>query len=181
MQLKDRSKDIIISGGENISSIEVEDALYRHPAVQAAAVVARPDEKWGETPCAVEVKPGETVTAELLIIWCCSHLASYKCRRHCLHRTAEDLGAQVVDSLQHSRVELAMAYDFTLEGWSRAVDLRDHETENHTKRIVEMTVSWPGAGASRKKTWSTSGVARCCTISARWASRMDPGQTGPPG
>src|SRR6201986_2497304 len=58
IQLKDRSKDIIISGGENISSIEVEDALYRHPAVQAAAVVAKPDEKWGETPCAfVELKP----------------------------------------------------------------------------------------------------------------------------
>ena len=61
IQLKDRSKDIIISGGENISSIEVEDALYKHPAVQAAAVVAKPDEKWGETPCAfVELKPGAT-------------------------------------------------------------------------------------------------------------------------
>ena len=60
IQLKDRSKDIIISGGENISSIEVEDALYKHPAVQAAAVVAKPDEKWGETPCAfIELKPGE--------------------------------------------------------------------------------------------------------------------------
>ena len=61
IQLKDRSKDIIISGGENISSIEVEDALYKHPAVQAAAVVAKPDDKWGETPCAfVELKPGQT-------------------------------------------------------------------------------------------------------------------------
>ena len=60
IQLKDRSKDIIISGGENISSIEVEDALYKHPAVAAAAVVAKPDEKWGETPCAfVELKPGQ--------------------------------------------------------------------------------------------------------------------------
>ena len=60
IQLKDRSKDIIISGGENISSIEVEDALYKHPAVQAAAVVAKPDDKWGETPCAfVELKPGQ--------------------------------------------------------------------------------------------------------------------------
>ena len=59
IQLKDRSKDIIISGGENISSIEVEDALYKHPAVPAAAVVAKPDDKWGETPCAfVELKPG---------------------------------------------------------------------------------------------------------------------------
>ena len=64
IQLKDRSKDIIISGGENISSIEVEDALYKHPAVQAAAVVAKPDEKWGETPCAfVELKPGQNATA----------------------------------------------------------------------------------------------------------------------
>ena len=61
IQLKDRSKDIIISGGENISSIEVEDVLYKHPAVAAAAVVAKPDAKWGETPCAfVETRPGAT-------------------------------------------------------------------------------------------------------------------------
>ena len=71
MQIKDRSKDIIISGGENISSIEVEDALYKHPAVAAAAVVAKPDEKWGETPCAfVELKPGQSATADELIAWC---------------------------------------------------------------------------------------------------------------
>jgi len=83
IQLKDRSKDIIISGGENISSIEVEDALYRHPAVQAAAVVAKPDEKWGETPCAfVELKPSTTATPEELIAWCRQHLAGYKCPRH---------------------------------------------------------------------------------------------------
>jgi fatty-acyl-CoA synthase len=83
IQLKDRSKDIIISGGENISSIEVEEALYRHPAVQAAAVVAKPDDKWGETPCAfVELKPGATVTAEELIAWCRKHLAGYKCPRY---------------------------------------------------------------------------------------------------
>ena len=83
IQLKDRSKDIIISGGENISSIEVEDALYRHPAVQAAAVVARPDERWGETPCAfVELKPGSTATADEIIGWCKQHLASFKCPRH---------------------------------------------------------------------------------------------------
>jgi fatty-acyl-CoA synthase len=82
IQLKDRSKDIIISGGENISSIEVEDALYRHPAVQAAAVVAKPDEKWGETPCAfVELKPGTEATADELIAWCRAHLAGYKCPR----------------------------------------------------------------------------------------------------
>jgi fatty-acyl-CoA synthase len=82
IQLKDRSKDIIISGGENISSIEVEEALYRHPAVQAAAVVAKPDEKWGETPCAfVELKPGAQASAEELIAWCRQHLAGYKCPR----------------------------------------------------------------------------------------------------
>ncbi|MFT3672744.1 acyl-CoA synthetase [Aestuariivirga sp.] len=79
IQLKDRSKDIIISGGENISSIEVEDALYKHPAVQAAGVVAKPDQKWGETPCAfVELKPGKTATAEEIIAWCRNHLAHYK-------------------------------------------------------------------------------------------------------
>lgn len=83
IQLKDRSKDIIISGGENISSIEVEDALYKHPAVQAAAVVARPDEKWGETPCAfVELKPGTTATTDEIIAWCKAHLAGFKCPRH---------------------------------------------------------------------------------------------------
>jgi fatty-acyl-CoA synthase len=83
IQLKDRSKDIIISGGENISSIEVEDVLYKHPAVQAAAVVAKPDEKWGETPCAfVELKPGQQASADDLIAWCRKHLASFKCPRH---------------------------------------------------------------------------------------------------
>jgi fatty-acyl-CoA synthase len=83
VQLKDRSKDIIISGGENISSIEVEEALYKHPAVQAAAVVAKPDEKWGETPCAfVELKPGASVTKEDIVAWCREHLAAYKCPRY---------------------------------------------------------------------------------------------------
>ena len=82
IQLKDRSKDIIISGGENISSIEVEDQLYKHPAVAYVAVVAKPDEKWGETPCAfVELKPGATATAEELIAWCREGLAAYKCPR----------------------------------------------------------------------------------------------------
>ena len=83
VQLKDRSKDIIISGGENISSIEVEDVLYKHPAVAYAAVVAKPDEKWGETPCAfVELKPGATATAEEIIAFCRANLAAYKCPRH---------------------------------------------------------------------------------------------------
>jgi fatty-acyl-CoA synthase len=83
IQLKDRSKDIIISGGENISSIEVEDALYKHPAVQAAAVVAKPDTKWGETPCAfVELKPGREASADELVTWCRQNLASFKCPRY---------------------------------------------------------------------------------------------------
>jgi fatty-acyl-CoA synthase len=83
IQLKDRSKDIIISGGENISSIEVEDALYKHPAVTAAAVVAKPDEKWGETPCAfIELKPGAQATTDELMQWCRKHLAAYKCPRY---------------------------------------------------------------------------------------------------
>jgi fatty-acyl-CoA synthase len=83
IQLKDRSKDIIISGGENISSIEVEDVLYKHPAVQAAGVVAKQDEKWGETPCAfIELKPGKTATAEEIIAWCNQNLARFKVPRH---------------------------------------------------------------------------------------------------
>ncbi len=83
IQLKDRSKDIIISGGENISSIEVEDVLYKHPAVAYCAVVAKPDEKWGETPCAfVELRPGASATAEDLVAWCREGLAKYKCPRH---------------------------------------------------------------------------------------------------
>jgi fatty-acyl-CoA synthase len=82
VKIKDRSKDIIISGGENISSLEVEDALYRHSAVMACAVVAKPDAKWGETPLAfVEVKPGALVTQEELISHCKSLLAGYKVPR----------------------------------------------------------------------------------------------------
>lgn len=83
IQLKDRSKDIIISGGENISSIEVEDALYKFPGVSACAVVARYDEKWGETPLAfVEMKPGHAATADELIAHCRGLLAGFKCPRH---------------------------------------------------------------------------------------------------
>jgi fatty-acyl-CoA synthase len=83
IQLKDRSKDLIISGGENISSIEVEDALYKHPAVGTAAVVAKPDDKWGETPCAfIELKPGEKATRDDIIAWCRKNLAGYKCPRY---------------------------------------------------------------------------------------------------
>tara|TARA_B110000503_G_scaffold102445_1_gene153023 strand:- start:2725 stop:4356 length:1632 start_codon:yes stop_codon:yes gene_type:complete len=83
IQLKDRSKDIIISGGENISSIEVEAALYKHPAIAIAAVVAMPDAKWGERPCAfIEVLEGQEVTAQELIDWCRNLLASYKVPKH---------------------------------------------------------------------------------------------------
>ena len=82
VKIKDRAKDIIISGGENISSIEVEDVLYRHPAVLAAAVVAKPDPKWGETPCAfVELKPGATATAAEIIAHCRASLARFKAPR----------------------------------------------------------------------------------------------------
>jgi fatty-acyl-CoA synthase len=79
VKIKDRSKDIIISGGENISSIEVEDALYKHPAVMAAAVVAAPDDKWGEVPCAfVELRDGASATAEEIVAHCREHLAGFK-------------------------------------------------------------------------------------------------------
>ena len=82
VKIKDRSKDIIISGGENISSVEVEDALYRHPAVLVAAVVAKPDPRWGETPCAfIELKPGATVTAAEIIAHCRTLLAGFKIPR----------------------------------------------------------------------------------------------------
>jgi fatty-acyl-CoA synthase len=82
IELKDRSKDIIISGGENISTIEVEGALYRHPAVLEAAVVARPDATWGETPCAfVTLKPGMAATADEIILFCRDKLARFKVPR----------------------------------------------------------------------------------------------------
>ncbi len=79
IQLRDRSKDIIISGGENISSIEVEDTLFKHPAVALAAVVAAPDEKWGEVPCAfIELRPGHAATAEQIVAHCRETLAGFK-------------------------------------------------------------------------------------------------------
>jgi fatty-acyl-CoA synthase len=83
VEIKDRSKDIIISGGENISSLEVEDALYRHPQVMEAVVVAKPDPRWGEPPCAfVTLKPDSgPVSAEDIITWCRTNLAHYKVPR----------------------------------------------------------------------------------------------------
>src|SRR5688572_32050699 len=82
VKIKDRSKDIIMSGGENISSLEVEDVLYRHPAVIAAAVVAMPDAKWGETPCAfVELKEESSVTEQQIVDFCRLHMARFKVPR----------------------------------------------------------------------------------------------------
>ena len=79
VEIKDRAKDIIISGGENISSLEVEDVLYRHPAVLAAAVVAKPDSKWGEAPCAfVELKPDAQANENEIVEHCRAHLARFK-------------------------------------------------------------------------------------------------------
>ena len=79
IEIKDRLKDIIISGGENISTIEVEAVLYRHPAVLEAGVVARPDEKWGETPCAfITLKEGARVTEEEILAFCRENLAHFK-------------------------------------------------------------------------------------------------------
>ncbi|MEM7684146.1 MAG: acyl-CoA synthetase [Pseudomonadota bacterium] len=83
VQIKDRAKDVIISGGENISSIEVEEVLFKHPSVALAAVVAKADEKWGETPCAfVELKPGSNIDTSDIIAFCRENLAHYKCPRH---------------------------------------------------------------------------------------------------
>ena len=83
VQIKDRAKDVIISGGENISSIEVEDVLFKHPAVAMVAVVAKEDEKWGETPCAfIELKPGSDASEADIIEFCQSNLARFKCPRH---------------------------------------------------------------------------------------------------
>jgi len=81
--VKDRSKDIIISGGENISSLEVEEILFRHPKVLEAAVVARPDAHWGETPCAfVTLKPGQQATPDQIIAYCRETMARFKVPRH---------------------------------------------------------------------------------------------------
>ncbi len=83
IQIKDRSKDIIISGGENISSVEVENVVAKHPAVSLVAVVAKPDEKWGETPCAfVELAPGKNATEEDIIQFCKENMAGFKRPKH---------------------------------------------------------------------------------------------------
>ena len=109
IELRDRSKDIIISGGENISTIEVESAIIEHPGVASVAVVAKPDEKWGETPCAfVMLKPGATVTAEEIVAHCRANLAAYKCPRHVVFR---DLPMTSTGKVQK----------FVLREWAKAV------------------------------------------------------------
>jgi fatty-acyl-CoA synthase len=83
LKITDRAKDIIISGGENVSSVEVEGALMHHPAVSLCAVVAKPDDKWGEVPCAfVELKPGSSATEADLIAHCRTRLAGFKTPKH---------------------------------------------------------------------------------------------------
>jgi fatty-acyl-CoA synthase len=82
-EVKDRSKDIIISGGENISSLEVEEVLFRHPKIMEAAVVAKPDDKWGETPCAfITLVPGQMLEAADVISWCRQNMAGFKVPRY---------------------------------------------------------------------------------------------------
>lgn len=112
VQLKDRSKDIIISGGENISSLEVEEVLYRHPAVMEAAVVARPDDKWGETPCAfVTLKPGAagTVTAEEIIGYCRANLAHFKAPRHVVFSDLPKTSTGKIQKFELRRIAQDMA------------------------------------------------------------------------
>ena len=109
IELRDRSKDIIISGGENISTIEVEGAIMEHPAVASVAVVAKPDEKWGETPCAfVVLKPGASATAEEIVAHCRANLAAFKCPRHIVFR---DLPMTSTGKVQK----------FVLREWAKAV------------------------------------------------------------
>jgi len=109
IELRDRSKDIIISGGENISTIEVEGVIIEHPAVANAAVVAKPDEKWGETPCAfVVLKPGASATAEEIVAHCRANLASFKCPRYVVFR---DLPMTSTGKVQK----------FVLREWAKAV------------------------------------------------------------
>jgi fatty-acyl-CoA synthase len=112
-KIKDRSKDIIISGGENISSIEVEDALYRHPAVLACAVVAKPDPRWGETPLAfVEARPEASVTAEELIAHCKGLLAGYKVPREIRFETIPKTSTGKIQKFQlRERAKSASAID----------------------------------------------------------------------
>ena len=105
IQVKDRSKDIIISGGENISSVEIENIIIKHPSVSLSAVVARPDEKWGETPCAfIELIEGQTVTEEELKTFCREHLAGFKMPKNfCISRTTKNLNWKKFKNLSFAK------------------------------------------------------------------------------
>jgi fatty-acyl-CoA synthase len=101
IKVRDRAKDIIISGGENISSLEVEDAIYRHPAVLVCAVVAKPDKKWGESPLAfVELKPGMSATEDEIIEHCRRHLAAFKCPRQVVFETVPKTSTGKIQKFQ---------------------------------------------------------------------------------
>ena len=114
MKIKDRSKDIIISGGENISSIEVEDVLYRHPDVLAAAVVAKPDGRWGETPCAfVELKAGAAVSPEDIVTHCKKHLAGFKVPRSVVFGELPKTSTGKIQKFELRK----------LAGWAAAIDI----------------------------------------------------------
>ena len=116
IQLKDRSKDIIISGGENISSIEVEDILYKHPSVAHCAVVAKPDDRWGETPCAfVELKPETTLNAQDVITWCREHLAHFKCPRHVVFRDVPKTSTGKIQKFKLREIAAALTASETAE------------------------------------------------------------------
>ena len=125
IQLKDRSKDIIISGGENISSIEVEDVLYKHPAVAAAAVVAMPDPKWGETPCAfVELRPGANATEAEIIAWCRENLARYKCPRHVVFVELPKTSTGKIQKFKLREMAKAESSPKSQDSWKRQVSER---------------------------------------------------------
>jgi fatty-acyl-CoA synthase len=113
LEIKDRSKDVIISGGENISSIEIEECLYTHPYVAGVAVVAVPSKRWGETPCAiVELEPGRELTEAEVIAYCRERLAAYKCPRHVIF---EPLTRTATGKLQKFRLRASATERLTAE------------------------------------------------------------------
>jgi fatty-acyl-CoA synthase len=110
LRILDRAKDIIISGGENISSIEIENVLYSHPQVLEAAVAARPDDHWGETPCAfVQLTEGATITEAELIDYCRQHMAHFKCPKTVVFR-------------ELPKTSTGKIRKFELREWARALD-----------------------------------------------------------
>jgi fatty-acyl-CoA synthase len=123
VRIKDRSKDIIISGGENISSVEIEEVLYRHPAVATAAVVAMPDEKWGEVPVGfVEFREGATASEAALIAHSREHLASFKCPKH--------IFVQAIPKTATGKVQKNVLRDFV-----RGKEVSDHNGATAQRRV----------------------------------------------